>query len=72
MRILNATLTLPSNRRAYTGDHHEGGVSNVRFWHTADIATVLNDVCFWGKADITFRGGGLGRGNGVHAAAVLH
>jgi hypothetical protein len=21
---------------------------DVRYWHKADVATVLNDVCFWG------------------------
>jgi hypothetical protein len=23
-------------------------VQNVRFWHKADIAAALSDVCFWG------------------------
>jgi hypothetical protein len=22
--------------------------ANVRFWHKADMAAVLSDVCFWG------------------------
>jgi hypothetical protein len=24
------------------------GMSNVRFWHKADITIVMNDVRFWG------------------------
>jgi hypothetical protein len=24
------------------------GTIDVRYWHKADIGTVLNDVCFWG------------------------
>jgi hypothetical protein len=28
---------------------------NVCFWHKADIATVLNDAAFGGKADISGR-----------------
>jgi hypothetical protein len=25
---------------------------NICFWHKADMAATLNDVRFWGKADI--------------------
>jgi hypothetical protein len=29
--------------------------AHVRYWHKADITTVLNDVAFGGKADINER-----------------
>ena len=27
-------------------------ITDVRFWHIADISVVISDVRFWGKADI--------------------
>jgi hypothetical protein len=32
------------------GDDHVQRAADVCFWHKADIATVLNDVRFWGKS----------------------
>jgi ABC-type uncharacterized transport system substrate-binding protein len=44
-------ITVPSSRSGRRGDRVAASFSatqNVRFWHKADIATVLNDVRYWG------------------------
>src|SRR4029077_8570678 len=45
--ICRASSPLAANRRSDTVN-----AGNVPYWHKADIAIVLNDVCFWRHAVI--------------------
>jgi hypothetical protein len=52
MYLKKDALNLPgdplSGTKRTSNNDKIAALHNVRFWHKADIAEVLNDVCFWG------------------------